>query len=68
LVVSEETGAISIAFDAGLYYDLSTVEITRKLKELLDKGSRRFDHDDAALSSYAEHRLPVINEREGYLG
>jgi diadenylate cyclase len=69
LVVSEETGAISIAFDAGLYYDLSTAEITRKLKELLDKGSRRFvDHDDAALSDYAERRLPIINEREGYLG
>jgi diadenylate cyclase len=41
LVVSEETGAISLAFDAKLYYDLSPVEVTRKLKEFLDKGSRR---------------------------
>ena len=41
LVVSEETGAISIAFDAKIYYDLSPIEATRKLRELLDKGSRR---------------------------
>jgi len=41
LVVSEETGAISIAFDGQLYYDLSSFEVTRKLKELLDKGSRK---------------------------
>jgi diadenylate cyclase len=41
LVVSEETGAISLAYDAKLYYDLSPLEITRKLKELLDRGVRR---------------------------
>ncbi|MCL2762333.1 MAG: diadenylate cyclase CdaA [Treponema sp.] len=41
LIVSEETGAISIAFDAQLYYDLSSIEVTRKLKELLDKGNRK---------------------------
>jgi diadenylate cyclase len=41
LVVSEETGAISLAYDAKLYYDLSPLEVTRKLKELLDRGSRR---------------------------
>ena len=40
LVVSEETGAISIAFDAKLYYDLSPVEATRKLNELLDRENR----------------------------
>jgi diadenylate cyclase len=38
LVVSEETGAISLAYDAKLYYDLSPIETTRKLRELLDKG------------------------------
>ncbi|GHV13997.1 membrane protein [Spirochaetia bacterium] len=37
LVVSEETGAISLAYDSKLYYDLSPLEITRKLKELLDR-------------------------------
>jgi diadenylate cyclase len=41
LVVSEETGAISVAFDGKLYYDLSPLEVTRKLKELLDRGSRK---------------------------
>ncbi|MDR2478388.1 MAG: diadenylate cyclase CdaA [Treponema sp.] len=41
LVVSEETGAISLAYDAKLYYDLSPIEVTRKLKELLDRGSRK---------------------------
>ena len=40
LVVSEETGALSIAFDGKLYYDLSSIEVTRRLKELLDKESR----------------------------
>ncbi|MFP3088868.1 diadenylate cyclase CdaA [Treponema sp. TIM-1] len=38
LVVSEETGAISLAFDAKLYYDLSPIEAQRKLKEILDQG------------------------------
>jgi len=42
LVVSEETGAISIAYDSRLYYDLSTVEVTRKLNDLLDRGNRKF--------------------------
>jgi diadenylate cyclase len=41
LVVSEETGAISLAFDSKIYYDLSTLEVTRYLKELLDRGTRR---------------------------
>jgi diadenylate cyclase len=41
LIVSEETGAISIAFDSKLYYDLSPIEVTRKLRELLDRGSRK---------------------------
>jgi diadenylate cyclase len=40
LVVSEETGAISLAYDAKLYYDLSPIEASRKLRELLDKGAR----------------------------
>jgi diadenylate cyclase len=41
LVVSEETGAISLAYDSKLFYDLSHIEVTRKLKELLDRGSRK---------------------------
>lgn len=35
LVVSEETGAISLAYDSQLYYDLSAEELTRTLAKLL---------------------------------
>jgi diadenylate cyclase len=45
LVVSEETGAISLAYDARLYYALSSIEATRKLRELLDRGVRRSEVD-----------------------
>ena len=41
LIVSEESGAISLAYDAKLYYDLSAAEVTRKLMDLLDRGSRK---------------------------
>jgi diadenylate cyclase len=41
LVVSEETGAISLAHDSKLLYDLSPLEVQRKLKELLDRSVRR---------------------------
>jgi diadenylate cyclase len=47
LVVSEETGALSIAFDSKLYYDLSPLEVTRKLRELLDRGARKSTADSA---------------------
>jgi diadenylate cyclase len=40
LVVSEETGAVSLAYDGNLYYDLSSLEVTRKLKEFLDRSRR----------------------------
>ncbi|MDR2110295.1 MAG: diadenylate cyclase CdaA [Spirochaetaceae bacterium] len=40
LVVSEETGAISLAYDSKLYYDLSPIEVQRKLRELLHRGVR----------------------------
>ena len=36
LVVSEETGAISIAYDSNLHYDLSVSELRRTLRQLLD--------------------------------
>jgi diadenylate cyclase len=40
LVVSEETGAISLAHESKLHYDLSPLEVQRKLKELLDRDVR----------------------------
>jgi len=36
LVVSEESGAISLAFDANLQYDLSSAEVAGTLRELLE--------------------------------
>ncbi len=39
LVVSEESGAISLAYDASLYYDLTPEEARRRLEELLSAGA-----------------------------
>jgi diadenylate cyclase len=52
LVVSEETGAISLVVDGKIFYDLSTAEITRKLKELLDRGIRK--GEDSVISDISE--------------
>jgi diadenylate cyclase len=43
MVVSEETGAISLAYDSRIYYDLSTIEVQRKLKEFLSRESKSPD-------------------------
>jgi diadenylate cyclase len=60
LVVSEETGAISLAYDARLYYDLSSIEVTRKLRELLDRGDRRGEPDTALPEAAdAEGSVPI---------
>jgi diadenylate cyclase len=59
LVVSEETGAISIAVDAQLHYDLSPIEVTRKLNELLDREIRKtVDQEDT--SGYAGKEKDVL--------
>ena len=39
LVVSEETGALSLAYDSKLYYGLSPEEVRSRLGELLDFGN-----------------------------
>lgn len=46
LVVSEETGAISLAYDSNLYYDLSVAEITRILGNLLTGSSDSYVKED----------------------
>ncbi|MDR0504015.1 MAG: diadenylate cyclase CdaA [Treponema sp.] len=56
LVVSEETGALSLAYDMKLYYDLTSTEITRKLKELLDSSSRK--------EKNPQEKAPTVEERE----
>jgi diadenylate cyclase len=61
LIVSEETGAISLAFDSKLFYDLSTIEVTRKLNELLDRGSRKTVERD-------EIAAPALEQGQGSFG
>ncbi|WP_010258355.1 diadenylate cyclase CdaA [Treponema primitia] len=69
LVVSEETGAISLAVDGKLYYDLSPIEVQRKLKELLDRGVRGGDSEqktgsvEVALDSALDDGKDVFVER-----
>ncbi len=36
LIVSEESGALSLAYDSKLYYDLSSKEVAKQLAKLLD--------------------------------
>jgi diadenylate cyclase len=66
LVVSEETGAISLAVDSKIYYDLSSLEITRKLKELLDRGSRRGElSPDFGSASGTDFDSAPLSPKEG---
>jgi diadenylate cyclase len=54
LIVSEETGAFSLAYEAQLYYDLSPAEIQTKLRDLLDRparGGASESSDDGARAS-----------------
>jgi diadenylate cyclase len=59
LVVSEETGAISLAYDTKLYYDLSPLEVQRKLRELLSRGIR-----EQAKAAAAENIAAVVDDGE----
>jgi diadenylate cyclase len=62
LVVSEETGAISLAYDSKIYYDLSTLEVTRKLKELLDRGARREAFNNAPVSDLGDAGFSPVTD------
>lgn len=49
LIVSEETGAISLSHDSNLYYDLSVSDLRRTLRQLLDlreEGELPMEPDD----------------------
>ncbi|MDR0561284.1 MAG: diadenylate cyclase CdaA [Spirochaetaceae bacterium] len=59
LVVSEETGAISIAFNGKLYYDLSSDKAAQKLRELMKHGER---------SKEAEQKEPENAGKDVILG
>ncbi|MDR2841743.1 MAG: diadenylate cyclase CdaA [Spirochaetaceae bacterium] len=51
LVVSEETGAISISYEGQLYYDLSPNAIQTKLRSLLDRDTRSNPAEDNTAKS-----------------
>ncbi|SIQ79258.1 diadenylate cyclase [Alkalispirochaeta americana] len=54
LIVSEETGFISLAYDANLYYDLSIDEVRTQLVELLDTTGRPARKPGKELEEVAE--------------
>ncbi|MBN1646575.1 MAG: diadenylate cyclase CdaA [Spirochaetales bacterium] len=45
VVISEETGALSVAYDANLYYDLSADELTKILRKLLNFPGAQEDEE-----------------------
>lgn len=49
LVVSEETGAMSLAYDARLYYDLTVEEMKRKLRDLIHVPESAVEQEVAAV-------------------
>ncbi len=53
MVVSEETGAISLAYDSKLYYGLNGEQIRTKLAKLLEFGSLD-EQDEAQGQAYAD--------------
>ena len=61
LIVSEETGAISIAFDGRIYYDLSPAEITRRTRELIDRGVKRQDTPEFSDSFEVSHAAEMAD-------
>ena len=55
LVVSEETGTFSLAYDSKLYYDLPLSEITSRLSALFDQsGGKETEQKTAPLVSASE--------------
>ncbi len=46
LVLSEETGALSLAYDANLHYDLSSKEVGRTLRNLLGVGGESAEESE----------------------
>lgn len=46
LVVSEESGALSLAYDSKLHYDLTVPEITKILENLLDISPESYNMED----------------------
>jgi diadenylate cyclase len=62
VIVSEETGAMSLAYDSNLYYDLSVVEIKRTLQRLLELRDEHDSGDEPVDSSFEP--VPGESRRE----
>lgn len=56
LIVSEESGALSLAYDSKLYYDLSALTIQKRLRELMGQG-RQEDSKVERISDFKESYL-----------
>ena len=54
MIVSEETGAMSLAYDSKLYYDLTSAEVTKQLESLLDLGQES-GGEESVITSYSIH-------------
>ena len=61
LIVSEETGAVSLAYDSKLYYDLSSLTIQRKLRDLMDERGGK--GEDMSSTPSGDHlKEPFLEE------
>lgn len=65
LVVSEETGAISLAYDSQLHYDMSTEEITRVLERLLNSSSESGEERKAVNGGTEDNKENADNAEGG---
>ena len=57
LVVSEETGALSLAYDSNLYYDLKREEIIERLERLLNIKNYVADGEETETTVATEEKL-----------
>ena len=57
LVVSEETGALSLAYDSNLYYDLKREEIIERLERLLNIKNYVADEEETETTVATEEKL-----------
>ncbi|MDR0409886.1 MAG: diadenylate cyclase CdaA [Spirochaetaceae bacterium] len=67
LVVSEESGAISLAYEAQIYYDLSPSEIQSKLRDLLDRparGAANENNDDSIPLAASQDEAETANSND----
>ena len=63
LVVSEETGALSVACESRLYYDLSLEQVRKMLEDHLELSDENFTSmEDEAKTATMEQRKEDVHE------